>query len=393
MPPISVSNKATSAPFLSKAWARASSKAWAKPWPAPLLSTWGILWTAVITVVSSPFPAAQACSVFFVRDPLPIMGKSYDWSHGSGLLIINPRNLQKTALLHSQSQPLQWSSRWGSVTFNQIGVDFPVGGMNEAGLTLELLSLNLTEYEPQDSRPALNELQWVQYNLDRFAKVDELLTHLPEVRIERALEDAHFMACDPFGGCAVIQFLKGRPRVYTGADLPIPVLTNSRYEVALRYVRAFKGFGGELPLPPPAPHKSRGPRQRFLSVAARMNLLQETFELNPLQAGMAVVNDVAMKSETRRTQWRVAYSLAERQLGFRTSGRTELGEEVIQVVNLNEMDFSAPIRQGTALEEIGFLRPLYSSDHEQLIRLNLEGRSRTEVGELETWLTLPPGLL
>ena len=84
-----------------------------------------------------------ACTTFCSREPL-LFGKNYDWSLGEGLLIVNKREVQKEAL--TEDRPARWTSRFGSVTFNQYGREFPNGGMNERGLVVELMWLDETEY-------------------------------------------------------------------------------------------------------------------------------------------------------------------------------------------------------------------------------------------------------
>lgn len=40
---------------------------------------------------------------------------------------------------HARSARLGWTSRYASVTFNQWGREFPMDGMNEAGLVVALV--------------------------------------------------------------------------------------------------------------------------------------------------------------------------------------------------------------------------------------------------------------
>ena len=41
---------------------------------------------------------------------------------------------------------ISWTSKFGNVTFNQYGKEFPTGGMNENGLVIELMWLNEARY-------------------------------------------------------------------------------------------------------------------------------------------------------------------------------------------------------------------------------------------------------
>ncbi len=102
-------------------------------------------------------PSARACTAFlFEQEGQVVMGKSYDWDTGDALVMVNPRGVAKRSLLLSSSKAHEWVSKYASVTFNQYGREFPVGGMNEAGLVVEALWLRAARIEPSDARPALN---------------------------------------------------------------------------------------------------------------------------------------------------------------------------------------------------------------------------------------------
>ncbi len=45
----------------------------------------------------------------------------------------------------------------------------------ESGLVVEELSYSPTQYPAPDARPALNELQWIQYQLDNHRSVQEVI--------------------------------------------------------------------------------------------------------------------------------------------------------------------------------------------------------------------------
>lgn len=91
-----------------------------------------------------------------------MFGRNYDWPVEVGLVLVNKRDMHKTALLINGGQAAKWTARYGSLTFNQFGRDLPNGGINEAGLVIEVLWLNDTGYAAADARPALNALAWIQ---------------------------------------------------------------------------------------------------------------------------------------------------------------------------------------------------------------------------------------
>ena len=88
------------------------------------------------------------CSSFFLKNgEKMIFGKNYDWHLEFGYLMINKRNVTKTAMQAGTTtdSPATCTSRYGSVTFNQYGREFPMGGVNEAGLAIEVMMLHETE--------------------------------------------------------------------------------------------------------------------------------------------------------------------------------------------------------------------------------------------------------
>jgi len=194
---------------------------------------------------------ARACTAFLLEQgDEVVVAKSYDWDQGAALLIWNKRGVAKASVpLPTLSRPLQWYSRYASLTFNQYGRELPVGGMNEAGLVVETLWLESGRNEPRDDRPALNELQWVQWVLDSFARVEEVVAAAPGVRIERVYGKGHYLVCDRSARCAVFELLAGRLEIRAGEALPVRALTNHTYDESLAFLRGHRGFGGERPIP------------------------------------------------------------------------------------------------------------------------------------------------
>jgi choloylglycine hydrolase len=133
-----------------------------------------ILLLAVLLQILNLHSTALACTSFLIQDDKrPLMGKNYDWDLGHGIVVVNQRGREKTGLAANETdRPPTWTAQYGSVTFNQYGREFPVGGMNEAGLAVEVLWNFSVDYPDPDKRPSLNELQWIQYQLDNYASVN-----------------------------------------------------------------------------------------------------------------------------------------------------------------------------------------------------------------------------
>ncbi len=184
---------------------------------------------------------AQACTAFCLctKDKV-VVGKSYDWfvGHDHGGVYTNARGCQRTALnLDESPNPAKWISKYGSVTFTQFGRGFPIGGMNEKGLVVELLQLNEAEYNShQVELPFVNEAQWSQYQLDNYASVYEVVANINKLRVVQAYTGIHYFVADASGKAATVEFLNGKAVVHHGEKLVWPNLTNSTYEESVRYV-------------------------------------------------------------------------------------------------------------------------------------------------------------
>jgi penicillin V acylase-like amidase (Ntn superfamily) len=263
----------------------------------------------VALVILSPRPAGS-CSTFYIsQGDTPVFAKIYDWSVDAGLLVVNKRGVSKVAM--AASQPAVWTSTYGSVTFNQYGRELPSGGMNEAGLVVELMWLDDTEYAAPDSRPGLGKTQWIQYQLDNSATVDDVIASDSMIRIEGGgSARIHYLVADAKGGCASIEFLNGKLEYHTDDTLPWSVLTNHTYASSLEYLRRFDGFGGSQSVS--ASTTSLG---RFVNVAARVARFEEDSDGSSVDYAFGILDHVAQGDYTK---WSIVYDIKGAKIHFRT---------------------------------------------------------------------------
>ena len=179
-------------------------------------------------------PDAYPCTTFILhqRNQL-VFGRNLDWITGTGLVIINPRNLEKAALVDPSEKPVKWISKFGSITFNQVGRDLPYGGMNESGLVVEHMTLDKTVYPSKDNRSAIGACQWIHFQLDNYSTIEEVMSSDTLLRIVDTGSKFHFLICDRFGHAVTIEFLNGKMVCHTGKNLPVLALANSTYEESL----------------------------------------------------------------------------------------------------------------------------------------------------------------
>jgi penicillin V acylase-like amidase (Ntn superfamily) len=207
-----------------------------------------VLFVFIALTISSA--NSLACSTFILKkDTTFIFGHNLDERADiPGYVFINKRGVQKTNFkpwdyLWSIKTPrIQWVSKYGSITFNANGRDFADGGINEAGLYIWEMTLMETKYPQDNSKPHLIVDQWIQYQLDNYQSVTEVLQNLAEVA--PYTNAWHFLIADQQGSCATIEFIEGNPVVHTDQSLPITVLCNSQYDLEIKELRKYTGFGG-----------------------------------------------------------------------------------------------------------------------------------------------------
>jgi len=189
-----------------------------------------LFFVAAIIIVVFSINALNACTTFVIHQKnLLLFGRNLDWPTGTGLAMINQRNLEKVALIDSSEKPAKWISKFGSITFNQVGRDLPYGGMNENGLVVEQMTLDQTVYPSRDNRSGIGACQWIQYQLDNYSTIEEVIQSNTILRIVDGIAKLHFLVCDRSGHTVSIEFLNGKMVCHTESDLPVQVLANSTY--------------------------------------------------------------------------------------------------------------------------------------------------------------------
>src|SRR5688500_6740984 len=190
---------------------------------------------AVVFIAGLITSEALACTTFCLKNKGEVLfGKNYDWMIGDGAAFVNRRGVSKWSGLENEKNPAKWTSRYGSVTFNQYGWESPSGGMNEVGLVIELMWLDDTEYPQPDDRPAIGVLEWIQFNLDTAATAEEVIRNSAAVRIASAVK-LHYLVSDKYGNSATVEFLDGKLVAHTGEKLPVSALANDTYTRSLEY--------------------------------------------------------------------------------------------------------------------------------------------------------------
>ncbi len=288
------------------------------------------------------------CTAFMLNDNgQPVYGKNNDYPvHQVGFVIINKRGVAKTSALLAQepyAKHISWTSKYGSVTFNFFAREWPFEGINEAGLIIVSLAnegLQKDDYPEPDSRTPIGGYQLVQYQLDNFSTIAEVIASFQSIRVPKPTENSgtpprslHWFVGDSKGKCASIEFIQGKLVCHTGWTMPVKALANSTYYHSIAYYRQYRIQN--LFSPVPIPDDERPSLLRF-AVAADM-----VKKYRPQRSGPAVdyafqiLQDVEASPVNHSAVWSIVYDSASKRIYFRS-----WNNDKIRWFDLSALDFS-----------------------------------------------------
>jgi choloylglycine hydrolase len=275
----------------------------------------------VLLTLAGLFPTGTfACTTFCLKNKGEVLfGKNYDWMIGDGMIFVNKRGVSKMS--GAEKNPARWNSKYGSITFNQYGREAPSGGMNEAGLVIELMWLDDTRYPQPDNRAEVDVLEWIQYNLDTAASVADVIKSSEAIRISSPVK-LHYLTSDREGNSATIEFLDGKLVAHTGESLPVATLTNDTYASSLDFSRKTI-----------AP-QSASSLDRFARASKKTSefAAQAKNEREAVDYAFEVLADAAQKGYT---QWSIVYDQKRGRVYFRTRK-----SPAIKSLDLNSFDYT-----------------------------------------------------
>lgn len=284
-----------------------------------VLKSFTVLLFILLTSVTHP---VKACTAFCMEHNNSfILAKNLDWPVGEGILLVNKRGLIKEAFIKGPKK-ITWTSRYGSVTFNQFGKEFPLGGMNEAGLVVE--ELNAWGEVPEGEQFfKINEFQWVQFCLDNFSSISEVLRLKDSVITAPLFLNLHYILADKNNNVLIVEFYEGKSYFYSGNEIIYPVLSNNHYRQSLNYIKNYRGFGGDLET------QSNFSGERFVKVALALKNLVKN------ETVQEVAYNILDKVRQKDTQWSIVYNISKSKISFKT-----MYNQAIRSLDLDSIDFS-----------------------------------------------------
>lgn len=270
-----------------------------------------------------------SCTTFLLsKNGQYVFGRNYDWITDAGIVCTNLRGLSKTSVSF-EGKSITWVSTFGSITFNQYGKEFPMGGMNEKGLVVELMWLDGSVYPQPDDRPGMSVLQWVQFQLDNCSTIEEVIASDRKIRISPAgSPPLHYLVADGSGHAATIEFLNGKMVVHKGNNLPLAVLTNTDYATATSKVKQVNA----MPVNERAAAFNDNSLQRFAQACSMVNKYQQRDISRPIvNYAFEILDKVSVEGFTK---WSIVYDISNKKILFKTVRQAE-----VKSVRFADMNF------------------------------------------------------
>jgi choloylglycine hydrolase len=316
--------------------------------------------TAVLAGLLVALAAAQgsACTrvVYLGDNGDVITARSMDWSVDVATnLWIFPRGMHRDGKAGPNS--ITWTSKYGSVIATGYEVS-TTDGLNEAGLSANLLWLVESQYPKYDSsKPGLTIAAWAQYVLDNFATVDEAVAALSKepfvvvtdrVPGEERLATLHLSISDASGDSAIVEYIGGKQVIHHNRRYQ--VMTNSPiFEEQLALNEYWKQIGGTVMLP-----GTNRAADRFARASFYINAIPKSEDpVVALASVFSVIRNVSVpfgittpdQPNISSTRWRTVAD-HKRRLYFFESALTPN----TFWVDLNKVDFSAATGKAKKLD-------------------------------------------
>lgn len=257
-----------------------------------------------------------------------------DYIDVPGMIMVNKRNVTKKNInwkdimwgMKKKALRTEWTSKYGSITYNTIGKDFIDGGVNEAGLYIGEMTMFQTQFSVDKNKPSIYHHMWMQYILDNFNSVSEVIDNLNKINIDGTCK-WHFFVGDKTGNAAVIEFIDGKPIIYQNDKLPVKILCNDTYQNELDALTTYSGYGGNKNLD----IFDKDNIKRFVRGAK----IIDNYKINPDKSITDQAFYLLDLFNLGNNKWQVVYDLKNMRLYFKT-----YKAENIKYIDFDSFDFS-----------------------------------------------------
>ncbi|MFG1394087.1 linear amide C-N hydrolase [Xanthobacter agilis] len=184
-------------------------------------------------------PAASACTSLLLKaaDGGQVYGRTMEFGlplHSQAMVMPRGLAMAGTGPTGTPGTGLKWTTKYGAVGLNGLGLNLFADGMNEKGLVGGELYLpgfaQFQEVAPADAGSSLASFELLTYVLTSFASVAEVKAGLPAIKVNTAPQavfkapvPVHFTLHDATGASLVVEYVGGALHMY---DNPTTILTN-----------------------------------------------------------------------------------------------------------------------------------------------------------------------
>lgn len=296
----------------------------------------------------SCFGSSWACTEFQIGQKNQVfVGRNFDFQTKYAAVVINPRGTLNNSrdLLH-KDKPLQWVSKYGSVTIDladksgKTHLPAVMSGINEYGLSASTLWLAKSEFPARPAKATLPTSLWPKYFLDNAKTVKDAIQLAKKIIVEpniykgRGAANLHLFVHDASGDAALMEYLHGQLVIYHGKNLPILATTNSPYHESLQYSKQFKGYDCHASFA-----DETGSLLRFAKIVYFLKIMTP-FEsrqqaISYVFQGLDYVASPFSTRADSQTVWSVVFDLADKTLYFRS-----IDNQQIRIIRLKRLNFS-----------------------------------------------------
>ena len=171
------------------------------------------------------------------KDGSVLYGRTLEWGAfdlNSRLMVV-PRDHAFTALTPDGKSGLSWRAKLGAVGIDALEKPIRIDGINEKGLAVGAFYhpgfAQYQKYDPAQASISLGPTDVCHYLLTMCATVEDAKKAISAVSVVAVTEPAlgfapplHYIVTEPSGKSIVIEFLKGKRRIF---DAPLGVITNA----------------------------------------------------------------------------------------------------------------------------------------------------------------------
>lgn len=280
--------------------------------------------TLTLLILVTTTKIASPCSSIVLKEGNKILlAKNFDWTYGEGIIIKNLRGTSKTAYFTHTGEQANWTSLYGSITFNQNGKEMPYGGMNEKGLVIEMLWLELTKYNIREEKKYVNELEWIQYQLDNYETIQQVIAHLNDLKIYPIKGKIHYILTDITGESLIVEYLNGKPTAYLKDANTCQVITNTSVYNSEPYKTQTEGIKKNNKLS----------AYRYFKLEQQVLTMPDHAEINESFA-FDLLKKVTIPKGVFKTMWSIVYNINQKSISFFSDTHKE-----VKSIFLEEVDF------------------------------------------------------